>query len=331
MWSPFRKKEPDVPVRLAQVGAFGKVPKMGDFVRAGGRLTPSFEAWLESGLAWGDKKHREAWPALYDGGGAYGFVFRPLSSEAEPSVLVGTLKPSHDSVGRRFPTIIFGRLPEKKTSAAPHLMPLLLEPFASAGRRVMTDGESATSAADLQKHIDPLQAALAAIDVVDGAYDTWSHGTAASDFWATIYGDERSTAPLVALKSIHEAVAPFANQENGTTTLGIRLPLGSGGAGTAAFWVDAVRRIAGWQSTTPTVFWSLDDRASTMLIQLGTTPASSLAALWAPDPESASVCDVSAVTWFGDRATALRALPREWVSGLQRPGSVSDMLELIRR
>ena len=328
-WGLFRKKE--TAVGISAVGTFGKVPQMGDFVRAGGRLIPSFEAWLEAGMAWGEKKHREAWPGIFGAGGTYAFTFRPMSSEREGGVLLGLLKPSRDTVGRRFPLIVFGRFPEKQAAAGPQLLPLLTEPCVAAAESALADGDKVTSGADFQKHIGPMQSAVIASDGVEGAYDTWSHGTSLSVLWTTIYGDPHSPAPLLALKSIHEAVAPFSHQENATTPLGLRFPLGGGGAGVASFWIAVVRRVAHWRSTTPTCFWSLDDRSPSVLIQLGTTPSSSLAELWSADPDSQSICDLTTTPWREDRADLLRALPSDWASSFPRVSTVSDLLDLVAR
>ena len=146
-----------------------------------------------------------------------------------------TAQTEPDTVGRRFPLIVFGRFPEKQAAAGPQLLPLLTEPFVAAAELALTDGDKVTSAADFQKHIGPMQSAVIASDGVEGAYDTWSHGTSLSVLWTTIDGDPHSPAPLLALKSIHEAVAPFSHQENASTPLGLRFPLGGGGAGVASF------------------------------------------------------------------------------------------------
>jgi type VI secretion system protein ImpM len=332
-WGLFRKKEADSAPALSvpAIGAFGKIPQMGDFVRAGGRLIPSFEKWLEEGMAGGEKRHREAWPRLYAAGMTCAFTFRPPAPEKDGSVLMGVLKPSRDSVGRKFPLVLFGRYPEKQAAAAPHLLPLLFEPFAIAAKRAMQEGEKATSASDFQKHLDPLHAPLPGLDHVEGRYDIWSYGTSLNAFWLMIYGDEQSLAPLHALKSIREAVAPFSHQENSTTQVGVRLPLGGGGIAAAAFWLDVIRRIAHWRSTTPTCFWSLEGPAPSILIQLGATPPSSLAELWSPDSDSQCICDLTVSPGFVDRVDLLRALPRELATGFERSKTLSDLLDVVAR
>ncbi len=323
----FKKKEPQV-LPPAQIGAFGKVPQMGDFLRTGSRLIPSFETWLEAGMAWGEKKHTAAWPTVYAAGPAHAFVFRPPAQAAEKEIVAGVLRPSRDSVGRKFPLVVFVRLPERPPATVPHLMPLVLQDFFTAASQASMDGDSTTSASEYQKRLSTMTPPALALDATGDSYDLWSYGTSLSELWTTIYGDPRSEAPLAALRAIRDALAPFAGQEYTLTPLSVRLPLGSGGASAAAFWVDVVRRIAHWRAIVPTFF----SRADGILIQLGATPPNSLAELWSADPDSDVVCDLTTEMGHGRRADILRALPRDVGVKLERGNTmVSDLLEVLGR
>ena len=48
-----------------ELGAFGKIPSMGDFVRVGCKPLASFETWVESGMAQGEAKLKDRWPDVY--------------------------------------------------------------------------------------------------------------------------------------------------------------------------------------------------------------------------------------------------------------------------
>jgi type VI secretion system ImpM family protein len=329
-WGLFRKKEADAPASVTSIGVFGKVPQMGDFVRAGGRIAPSFEAWLEAGMASGEKRHRDAWPTYYAGGATHVFAFRMPATDKDGTVLVGLLRPSRDAVGRRFPLVVFGRVPDRQFVAAPHLMPLLLESFAGAARTMMAHGEEAKAASELGTHV-LAQFSLPPMETVEEPYDVWSHGTSLSVLWTMIYGDARSLSPLYALKSIHEVLGPSPARENTSTPLGLRLPIGDGGLAAAAFWLDLVRRILRGWSTVPTCFWAIQGHASALMIQLGTTPPSSLADLWCRDPDSPSMCDLTTAPALEDRNSLLRALPKDVARGFERVRTASDLLELVSR
>ena len=70
-----KDKEIDAP-QAVQVGAYGKIPKMGDFVRVGAKPLPAFETWLEGAIAWGEKRHADAWPKIWGSGKIRAFVYR---------------------------------------------------------------------------------------------------------------------------------------------------------------------------------------------------------------------------------------------------------------
>ncbi len=319
------------PVPIA-VGAYGKVPQMGDFVRVGCKPMPAFEQWLEAGMAAGEKKHGATWPAVYGAGAIHAFAFRPAAAARDGSVLVGVLKPSHDSVGRKFPLVVFAQLPEQRVAALPHLLPLLLGDFLEAATVAAMDVDGVTSASQYQERIQRIAPPVLDGDRASYEYDAWARGTYVSGAWSAIYGDSESEAPLLALKLIREAIGPFIDQENPTTPLSVRLPLGGGGVAAAAFWIDVVRRVAKWRGTMPTSFWSFDGRDGAILIQLGSTPPSSLAELWKPDPDSDSVCDLVGATSMDRRAQLLGAFPRELGAQLARwDAVVGDILELLAR
>jgi type VI secretion system protein ImpM len=320
------KEAPPPPVVL---GAWGKVPKMGDFVRVGGRPLPSFEEWLENGMAWGEKRHAASWANVYSGGRMQSFMFRAPPQAKESTLLAGVLKPSQDSVGRRFPIVVFARLPEKVVASWPHLLPLLLGDFSDGAAKVALGGEDSATLTELVNglalpHLEP--------DGADHEYTRWARGTHMGTAWTSIYGHPDSDAPLKALHTIREAVAPIIDHESPTTPISVKLPLGTGGAAAAAFWIDIVRRVARWHATVPSFLWSFDGRAGTILIHLGGASASSLAELWAADPDSDTICDCTARTVNEHRSRLLGDLPRELAQRLQRGDTlVADVLALLSR
>ncbi len=322
-----KKKEPSV-IPPAPAGAFGKVPQMADFLRVGTKPLAAFETWLEAGMAWGEKKHAAKWPTVYAAGASHAFVYRPPAQAGDKELLAGVLRPSKDSIGRKFPLVVFVRIPEKPAAAGPHLLPLLLQEFFTATSQASLDGDTTANATDYQKRLSTITSPTVAFDTGGEAYDQWSYATSVGELWTSIYGDPEADSPLAAIQAIREAVAPFAGQESTTTLLSVRLPLGTAGAAAAAFWVDVVRKLARWRSVVPTFF----SRSDGILIQLGTTPPNSLAELWSPDPSSDFVCDLTAEANTGRRTELLRALPREVSAKLERGNSmVHDLLEAIAR
>ncbi len=327
---PFFKKDkkdaastlPPVPVA---VGAYGKVPKMGDFVRAGAKPHPAFEQWLEAGMAAGEKKHAAAWPGVYGKGPIHAFVFKPPVRDG--GLLVGVLKPSHDSVGRKFPLVVFAQIGERDVSPYPHLLPLLLGDFLESATAASVDANAVTSASEYQERIARVALPSVYTDAVATEYDAWTRSTPVSVAWAAIYGSAESDAPLGALKAIREALGPFGERENLTTPLAVRLRLGSAGIAAAVFWLDIVRRVARWRATTPTCFWSFDGDDGSILIQLGQVTPSALAELWSPDPDSDHVVNLLGVTANEHRPQLISSFPRPL--GMLLEGGDAPVAELL--
>ena len=332
----FKKEKKDLPSTLPPVpivvGAYGKIPKMGDFVRVGGKPLPSFEQWIEGGMAAGEKKYGADWPAVYGAGAIHAFAYRAPAAARDGAALVGILKPSVDSVGRKFPLTVFAQIPERSVIGAPHVLPLMLGDFLEAATAAALAGDTMTSASQYQERIVQVAAPYMDPEPASNDYDRWLQSTYLPVAWASIYGDSESEAPLIALKSIREAISPFVDQENLSTPLSLRLPLGSGGVAAASFWIDVVRRTARWRATMPTCFWSFDGHSGSIRIQLGATPPSSFHELWKPDPDSDSLFDLTNTTSLEHRNALIASFPRELAGALGRADVVvGDILDLLGR
>jgi type VI secretion system protein ImpM len=300
------------------VGVFGKIPKMGDFVRVRANAEPmaSFQSFIEQGMAYGEGKRGVGWASSYARGDIHAFVFRVPRAAKSAAVLVGIVKPSNDSVGRKFPLVVFAPIVEKLVAAAPHLMPLALGEFLERATDVVLEAEHVGSAAELEARlgrVPPPQLESAAGTTRE--YENWTRMTYVHSAWSAIYGEPASARPLHAIHTIIEALGPFRGQEPPTTPLSVRLPLGVGGGAAAAFWLDIVRRVGLWRATVP--------------IQLGDTPASSLAELWSPDAQSDHVCDLTSATSV-DRARFLGKMPPHIAQRLDRSDTlVTDLLGVL--
>src|SRR5882724_4478007 len=189
---------------------------MGDFVRAGGKPIPAFEQWLEAGMATGEKKHGAAWPQVYGRGAIHAFVFKPTGAARDGTALVGVIKPSHDSVGRKFPLTVFAQVPEGAIAAAPHLLPIQLGDFLEAATDAVHNVDGITSATLYTERIDRIPPPKLDFHRVTAEYDNWARATPLRAAWDAIYPQRDPDAGLMALTSIREAVSPFAGQENPT-------------------------------------------------------------------------------------------------------------------
>ena len=114
------------------IGSFGKIPSKPDFVRAGhsDAQTRAFEQWLDESCL----RLRECGVEVPAGG--VRFVMR--AAEAE-NVLIGTLRPSRDAIGRRFPLSVFHALQWSVMEHRWSALPALAGPFVESAEQLIAD------------------------------------------------------------------------------------------------------------------------------------------------------------------------------------------------
>ena len=169
----------------APVGAYGKMPSVGDFFRLNapvGFVTP-WDGWLQDGLATARAAQGGAWQVAYLGAPIWRFTLAAGLAGAGP--MIGVLMASIDRVGRQFPlTLVAPGGPELGSDLlAPHLAPAGFEALEDLALRVLEE--------DLPR--EALAAALAALDLPTG-------GTAAAGPW-------QFARPLTRLAEAAEAAA----------------------------------------------------------------------------------------------------------------------------
>lgn len=291
------------------VGYFGKLPSAGDFLRGGvaGEPASGFERWIEQGMQYGGSR-RSNWAQAFDAGAIYGFIYRAPPSVAAVSVIAGVVRPSRDTVGRRFPLVIFSQVPEPVLAGAPHLAPLLLGDFFELASELLQSAHQMTPEA-FRGAVGGIPAPrIDQLATYASEYSDWVAATPLATPLSVTFGDPHGAGPAHAIDTIIQCIAPFVGHEPMSTPLSTRLPLGAGGVASAAFWIDVARRIAGWRRTVPTAFWTAGSEHGQLLLQLGATPHASLAELWAPDPDSDHVCDLT-LQPRANRDTILARLP----------------------
>ena len=218
-----------------QVAVFGKQPRSGDFLRvgSGGPAGEALEQFVEQGLAHAEGKRGSGWPAQYTAGATYAFVFRPPRSTSVRDALVGVIKPSGDSVGRRFPLVVYAPTIPRSNAPWPHVLPIALGDFLDAAANLLIQADSMTGIGDMQaalRHV--AYPNLSAGDQAAQEYDAWASATLLTQAWSVVYGGEVTSAAR-AMHTITEAIASFRGVEGPATKLGLRLPLGPGGIAAA--------------------------------------------------------------------------------------------------
>jgi type VI secretion system ImpM family protein len=313
------------------VVVFGKTPRMGDFLRIGGRSPAgdALEQFVEQGLAAGEAKHRAAWPSAYAMGATYAFIFRPPRAAGTSEALVGVIRPSVDAVGRRFPLVVYAPALPRSGVPWPHVLPMALGDFLDAAATLLLQSDYVGSIGEMQGGLSQLPFPQVQADGNARDYEGWAAATPLLNAWGVIYGGESGLSAPKAIHTIAEAVGPFRGQESPATKLGLRLPLGAGGVAAAVFWLDVVRRLAKTPGEVRTCFWSFDGTTGCAIVQLGDTPGSTLAELWAPDVNSEYLCDLT-VPSSVEVGRFLTRLPPHLSDALQVPHIlVRDFLDRL--
>jgi type VI secretion system ImpM family protein len=308
-------------------GAVGKAPWRAEYlpVPAHAPSFAAFDAWLTDATEFG-AAHGARWSEAFARGAMHGFVFRSAGDPAD-RVLCGALAPSRDSAGRLFPLALGAPLRmSSELLARPELLPFSLEGLwleATAGLADLMDASTRDAAG-----IPAMRAGHDA-DVAEsaGLYDEWVSGLSLTEFWALL--GPALVSPGATLQLLLETLAPARGVERPNLTLSLRLPLGLVGGAALCFWLDLVRRYAGWQNTLPSFFWSHDGSTGTALLHLGKPSKGALAQLWMPLGDRDDVTDLTRPpdpAW-GD---AFSPLPPAVLATLNLPdASVAQLLAAV--
>ncbi|SHH01504.1 type VI secretion system-associated protein TagF [Marivita hallyeonensis] len=105
---------------VAAVGAFGKIPAAGDFlrIRAPSGFVQVWDEWLQKCLVSGSHTFGSHWESLYMSVPIWRFCLS--AGLAGPQRIMGVLMPSVDRVGRRFPLTLMAVLPENGSVLLDH-------------------------------------------------------------------------------------------------------------------------------------------------------------------------------------------------------------------
>jgi type VI secretion system ImpM family protein len=269
-------------------GLVGKLPTRAEYLPVP-TTAPSFAAFdgfLSEAMEWALGRAGSAFPDAFTHGAMHGFVFRPPG--AGDQVLCGALTPSQDSAGRQFPLALGAPLRlAADLVASPQLLPFTLEGIW---------GEATQLLADCREGAGQGSANLSGVpdtDVVEAAqlFGDWTAQLPLIELWNLL--GPALVNPAGTVRLLFETLAPVRGVERPDTTLSLRLPLGLVGGAALCFWLDVVRRYAGWRSTVPSLFWSHDGTTGAVLLNLGRPPKSSLAELWLPSGQRDEIADLT--------------------------------------
>lgn len=260
---------------MSELGLFGKIPAKGDFVRHNvtDDAARSFEQWVQ-----------ESNDALRGAGGELPdhpvrAVFTPPGSA---KTVVAALVPSQDSVGRKYPLVIFALRDASETPAHFATLPIACAPFLDAAVAL---GQQAAS-----MDLDPLKAALGALPdpgagelarAKDVGEKTLAHPLA-GEVHERMFGDTNGMH-LYAYQTFLTACQDAGKTDPGKAATVLDCPIH---VDVDLFvWLELARRVYGFPPAHPSYFW-VEDPAPRLLLSLGPAPLTVLQFLAKPDMEN---------------------------------------------
>lgn len=265
------------------VGLYGKHPTARDFLRlnASSEEMRLLDEWLSGALAAAQRLLPD-WDMVYPTSLP---VFLLNNSRTKAArCIVGTLAPSWDGMGRQYPLVMFT---EQRTSPLVQGFPgvpcsqfLVQANTLQLNRQGLTKEQLFQAVTNLPADEGGLRDARR---IYDQYLDTTLCGAAFSKvFYGKPVGQE--VRAIQTLRSVCRTIRPDRSLPN----FGIRCPLGDMPAQNTALWLGLIQRFLPVKLV-PNAIWS----GSTLLVYFNKLSTKALTALWRPNWQDDSVCDLS--------------------------------------
>jgi hypothetical protein len=221
-------------------------------------------------------------------GSSYGFLLQLSPTETALSGIAGIISPSHDVAGRRYPLAIAGRVVLARDVAAhPEILPIVFEDYWHTAVEILTEARGGPPDGDDWRLERLSQVQLGAGQAAFDLYAEWAEQMRASQLCSLL------GRPAGWLAGAAATVAQAVSPHGGGRVRSFRVPLGQAAGGALCFWLDVVRRAAGWQSHVPSFFWSHDEHRGDALVFVGGPGDTALATLWG-GASGNDLCDLTA-------------------------------------
>lgn len=263
---------------IKSVGAFGKLSGQGDFVRIHGASPASsaFEEWLHHGIESLQGAHAQLPPETVS------FVFR---ASAIDDVVVGSLAPSVDSVGRVFPLAVFATVDSASVAEHYPLLPTACGRFFGAAAQLAS--APPPSAADLGTRLEALPTPSATeFAIAAEMRDQTLAEARASDFIGRLFSGLPAGRQYYAFRTLLSACETLHHQPSARPGVTLDGPVSCDLDRLA--WLELSRRLLAWRDGPPSLLWTAH-HPSRLLISLGPTPPSLLVFYAKPDHGASSM------------------------------------------
>jgi type VI secretion system protein ImpM len=269
--------------RLLSIGAFGKIPSQGDFVRVNcvSPAVGALDRWLQ-----------ESNESMHGAGVTLpstplSFLFRATGMR---EVLIGVAAGSEDSVHRRFPLVVFAAFDAAEVASLFSVLPTACARFFGAGAQLVSAAAQLT-AAELAARVQSLPLPSAQeFAIADEMRSHTLGGARSSDLVARLFAAPPSGRQYYAFRTAVAACEPLRARDPDKPGLTLDCPVTCDVD--RLMWLELVRRLLAWRDAPPSALWS-DEPTPRLLISLGPTPTSLFTFHCRPDHGSTSLWPMS--------------------------------------
>lgn len=245
--------------------AFGKVPGIGDFVKAGMRCSvlDSLDQWIQDGLL--ESRRYGSIPEYNGIQERKGFIY---SSPHLPEILVGSLAMSHDRVGRRYPFFVAHATSQRGLD--PRELPfwtITWEGVVTSGAEIISKSEDAHDPAIIGRLIGDLSGMKNPADrMARHSHLLDLNKTTYGQFVNAVWPDQADTSMRHLFQRLLNVARPGRGAATPTLGLSFPLPEETDGINAVAVWLEIVRKLWPGRPEWPIVFWSIDPGENRRLI-----------------------------------------------------------------
>lgn len=241
------------------VGWYGKLPLSREFLRrnAAGPEVHALDRWLQESILYAKGQLGSTWKHEYLQGDSWHFVFCP---QGGTRLLVGTLTPSCDAVGREFPFLVFLRAEVSDLPGAPWLVPRHTWSFLRESRELLRKGFVGCDLDDVHARLHSLPTpTLLNFQETEQAYREFLRGQTGDTFWTDLLGEAQHPTKDRIVRGLQECLEPLKGSVSPSLRWGMKLPLLPSVQDEAydlPFWIDLINRRLGRLHRPSLLLWN---------------------------------------------------------------------------
>jgi type VI secretion system ImpM family protein len=273
------------------IGYYGKLPISREFLRWNGAGVEmrELDQWLQEGMLFAKARLGDGWVEALEKAEIWNFLFVPLRGTR---LLLGTILPSSDQIGRGYPFLAFTLIDQEKAPIRRALLPLAFKAFLRQTGKLVGHLRSTKDWGAFRDEFESLnRTSHSAPSEVQAFYDEHLGSVTAADFWAGLSGGAAGRPTVgsfspVLFERVGQRAGPQAHQSSA-----FKFPLVkdvNDETYDMPFWMDLTSSVRTDLGDPRIVFWSRGDGSlgHCMLVGFGTPSPKMVQFLLTPQADS---------------------------------------------